>query len=332
MMKIAVALACALWLLTALPVARAQQADKIARIGYLTLDLRGGGSRPREAFVQGMRDLGYVEGRNLQIEYRDAKGKPDQLPALAAELVALKVDVILASGGTLGALAAKRATATIPIVFPASGNPIADGLVASLARPGGNATGLSPLMQELIGKRLELLKQAAPRAGRVAILLKRDSAPDRTISTFLDAAAVGARALGLQLQVVEAQGPQDFPRAFADMTKARAGALVVQATPVFDDERRRLAGLAAKHRLPAMYSFRAYVDAGGLMSYGPDLDDLFRRAATYVDKIIKGAKPSDLPVEQPTKFEFVVNLKAAKALGVAMPPALLGRADQVIGE
>jgi putative ABC transport system substrate-binding protein len=241
------------------PAAKAQQPAKIVRIGYLGLDRAAADPRIREAFLQGLRDLGYVEGRNLVIEYRDAEGKPERFPTLAAELVALKVDVIVAAGGTLGALAAKQATRTIPIVFGAVGDPVGEGLVTSLARPGGNITGLSPVSQELVGKSLELLKQAVPGVSRVAFLLKPDAMPDRAKKDRLKAADVAARALGVRLQVVEARGPEDFDRAFSDMTRARAGALAVLATPVFDNERRRLVDLAAKNRLPTIYSYRLYI-------------------------------------------------------------------------
>ena len=317
-------------LLAAPLAAEAQQADRIARIGYLALNLAAGDPRGREAFLQGLGDLGYVEGRNLLIEYRDAKGKPEVFPALAAELVALKVDVIVTAGGTLAALAAKQATTSLPIVFTAVGDPVAEGLVTSLARPGGNVTGLSLLVPDLVGKGLEQLKQAVPGVSRVALLLKPDAMPDRARKDRLNAAGVAARALGLRLQIVEARGPANFDRAFSDMTRARAQALTVLSTPVFDSERGRLVDLAAKNRLPTVYSFRTYVEAGGLMSYGPNIADSFRRAAPYVDKILKGAKPGDLPVEQPTKFELVINLKTAKALGLTIPPSLLQRADQVI--
>jgi len=317
--------------LLAVPVAaEAQQAAKIARMGYLGFNRAAGDPRQREAFLQGLRDLGYVEGRNLVIEWRDADGKPERLPALAAELVGLNVDVIVTEGGTLGALAAKQATRILPIVFTGVGDPVSEGLVTSLARPGGNVTGLSTVSPELVGKSLELLKQAVPGVSRVAFLLKPDAMPDRARKERLEAADVTARALGVRLQVVEARGPEDFDRAFSDMTRARAGALAVLATPVFNSERRRLVDLAAKNRLPAVYSFRLYVEAGGLMSYGPDLVDLFRRSATHVDKILKGAKPGDLPVEQPTKFELLINLKTAKTLGLTLPQSLLVRADQVI--
>jgi putative ABC transport system substrate-binding protein len=277
-----------------------------------------------------LRELGYVEGSNLVIEYRDAEGKPERFPVLAAELVALKVDVIVATGGTLGALAAKQATTTLPIVFTAVGNPVADGLITSLARPGGNVTGLSLVTTELAGKWLELLKQTVPRVSRVALLLKPDAVPEQSKKDFLTAASVAARALGIHIQVVEARGPEDFDRAFSDMAKSRAAALAVLATAVFATSPRRLADLARKNRLPTVFSLREFVTAGGLMSYGPSLSDLFRRTATYVDKIVKGAKPADLPVEQPTKFELVINLKTAKALGLTIPQSVLGRADEVI--
>jgi len=283
-----------------------------------------------EAFRQGLRDLGYVEGRNVVIEYRDAEGKLERLPALAAELVALKVDVIVTGGGTPTALAAKQATRTVPIVFIAVGDPVTSGLVTSLARPGGNVTGLTSLAPELVGKWLELLTQAVPGVSRVAFLWQPGVIGERTEKDMLKAADVAARALGVRLQFVEARGPADIDRAFSDMTRTRAGALTVLPYAMFNSERRRLVDLAAKNRLPTVYSFREYVDAGGLMAYGPNLADLIRRAATYVDKILKGAKPADLPVEQPTKFELVINLKTAKALGLTIPPSLLGRADEVI--
>jgi ABC-type uncharacterized transport system substrate-binding protein len=308
--------------------AGAQQMAKVARIGYLGTN-RAANPQLHEAFRQGLRDLGYVVGRNLVIEYRDAEGKVERLPALAPELVALNVDVIVAPG-TPQALAAKQATRTIPIVFTAAGDPVTDGLVTSLARPGGNVTGLATLSPELVGKNLEQLKQAVPGVSRVAILWQPGGMGERTENDMLKGVEVTARALGMRPQLIEARGPADFDRAFSEMTRARAGTLTVVGSSMFVSERRRLVDLAAKHRLPAMYAQRAYVDAGGLMSYGPDVADLFRRAATYVDKILKGAKPGDLPVEQPTKFELVINLKTAKALGLTIPPSLLQRADQVI--
>ena len=308
--------------------AEAQQATKVARIGCLATN-PAISTRLREAFVQGLRDLGYIEGRNLVIEYRDADGKAERLPALAAELVALKVDVIVASG-TLAALAARRATKTLPIVFSPAGDPVGSGLVTSLARPGGNVTGLSSLGPELVGKRLELLKQAVPGVDRVAVLFLPGALGERTDKDMLTGADVASRALGVRLQFVEARGPDEFARAFSDMSSARAGALTVLPSNRFLREHRRLVDLAAENRLPAVYTSREFVDAGGLMSYGANSADLHRRAATYVDKILKGAKPGDLPVEQPTKFELVINLKTAKALGLTIPQSVLAHADEVL--
>jgi putative ABC transport system substrate-binding protein len=309
--------------------AETQQAAKVPQIGWLSLNLAPN-PHLREALLQGLRDLGYVEGRNVVIEIRDAGGKPERLPALAAELVALKVDVILA-GATPQALAAKQATRTVPIVFLGATDPVTDGLVTSLAQPGGNVTGLSTTAApEIISKRLELLTQAVPGLGEVAVLWQPGGQGERTNKDQLKAADVAARALGVRLQVVEARGPADFDRAFSDMTRARAGALTVVGGGMFFNERRRLVDLAAKHRLPVVYSQREFVDAGGLLAYGVNVADMYRRAATYVDKILKGAKPADIPIEQPTKFELVINLKTAKALGLTIPPSLLARADYVV--
>ena len=316
-------------LLAAPLAAGAQPAPRNARIGYLATNLA---TTPhlQDAFRQGLRDLGYVEGHNVVIEYRDAEGKLERLPALAAELIALQVDVILA-GGTPQALAAKHASRTLPIVFAAAADPVTDGLVTSLARPGGNVTGVSAFTQEeLVGKRLELLKQAVPGVSRVAVLWQPGAYGERTEKGMLKGAEVAARALGVRVQFVEARGPEDFDRAFSEMTRARAGALTVITSTMLFSERRRLVALAAKNRLPAMYTGRDFVDAGGSMSYGQNVGDFFRHAAMYVDKILKGAKPADLPVEEPTKFELVINLKTAKALGLTIPPSLLARADQVI--
>jgi ABC-type uncharacterized transport system substrate-binding protein len=307
----------------------AQQAAKVPRIGFLALN-PAANPHLREAFRQGLRDLGYVEGRSLVIEYRDAEGKPERLPVLAAELVALKVDVIVTGGGTPTALAAKQATRTLPIVFASVADPVRSGLVTSLARPGGNVTGSSNFAPELVGKCLDQLKQAVPGVSRVAVLWEPGAGGERTDRDMLKGAEVAARALEVRLQIVEARRPADIDRAFSDMTRARAGALTALGSAMFNSERRRLVDLAAKNRLPAVYPLREFVDAGGLMSYGPNLADLFRRAATYVDRILKGAKPGDLPVELPTKFELVINLKTAKALGLTIPPSLLQRADQVI--
>jgi len=322
-------LAGAAALLTAPRAAEAQQATTVARVGWLGAN-RAAIPHLHEAFRQGLRDLGYVEGRNLAIEYRDAEGKLERLPARAAELVALKVDVIVAPT-TPAALAAKEATRTLPIVFAGAADPVTSGLVTSLARPGGNVTGLSLLAPELVGKCLEQLKQAVPGISRVAVLWQPGVMVEDTEKDMLKAAEVAARALRVRLQFVEARGPEDFDRAFSDMTRARAGALTVFSMTMFVLERRRLVDLAAKNRLPAVYvGLREFVDAGGLMAYGPNLADLYRRAATYVDKILKGAKPADLPVEQPTKFELAINLKTAKALGITIPQSLLRQADQVM--
>jgi putative tryptophan/tyrosine transport system substrate-binding protein len=320
-------------LLAAPLAAEAQKSEKMARVGILAI---GPAPSPQELaksvstspFWLSMRQLGWIDGQNMVVERRFGESA-DQLRAGAADLVALKVDIIFA-GGTPAALAAKQATSTLPIVFAGAGDPVASGLVTSLARPSGNVTGLSVLGPDLVGKGLELLKQAVPGISRVAVLWQPGALGERTEKDALKGADVAARALGVRLHFVEAQGPADFDKAFSDMTKARAGALTLLATPMFISERRRLVDLAAKNRLPTVYSFREFVDAGGLMAYGANLADSFRRAATYVDKILKGTKPGDLPVEQPTKFELVINLKTAKALGLTIPPSVLQRADEVI--
>jgi putative ABC transport system substrate-binding protein len=280
-----------------------------------------------DAFRQGLRELGWVEGQNIVIDYRFAEGRFDRLPDLAAELVRLKVDIIVAAT-TPAAAAAKKATETIPIVMISVGDPVGLGLIASLARPGGNATGLSySVGLETIGKGLELLKETVPKVRRVAIL-SNPANPFQPLA--ISEVNVAARSLGLQLQLLEARGPNDFDGAFAAMATERVGALLVVADSMFLLHRTRLADLAARSRLPAAYGTRENVEAGGLMSYGASVRDLYRRSAAYVDKILKGAKPGDLPVEQPTKFELVINLKAAKALGLTIPPSVLGRADEVI--
>ena len=314
-------------LLASLPAsggAGAQQQAKVPRIGYLAP--RSEPNERDEAFRQGLRELGYVEGKNIVMEYRWAGERDDRLPDLAAELVALKVDVIVTSGGP-AARAAKQATSMIPIVMAAVGDPVATGLVASLARPGGNITGQTIFSSELAGKRLELLKEVVPRVTHVAVLAYR---PSPVTKHFLSETEAAARVLRVQLHSVEVRGPNELEGAFAEMVKERAGGLVVQITPLFFDYRRKIVDLAAKSRLPAIYETREFVDAGGLVSYGPNRLVVYRRAATYVDKIVKGAKPADLPVEQPTRFELVVNLKTAKALGLTIPPSIMVRADQVI--
>jgi len=316
--------------LLAVPLAAgAQLAAKMYRIGLLSTLPPGssGVARLWEPFVQGLRELGYVEGENLVIERRYApEGQPDQLSELAADLVRLKVDVIVA-GGSLTPHAAKSATTTLPVIFTNHGDPLGSGLVVSLARPGGNITGLSLLSPELVGKQLELLKKAVPRIVRVAILWNPTS---QTHPRMLNEAEAPARALGLRLERLPASGLDDYDRAFAAMTRARADALLVLGDPIFWYQRSRIVELATKRRLPGMFGQREYVEAGGLMSYGADLRDNFRRAATYVDKILKGAKPADLPIEQPTKFELLINSKTAKELGLTIPQSVLVRADQII--
>ncbi len=279
-----------------------------------------------EALVEGLRELGYVEGQNIIIERRLSEGKAERLSDLAAELVRRKVAVIVAAG-TPGPEAAKRATAAIPIVMTNHGDPVGSGLVASLARPGGNVTGLSLLSPELVGKQLELLREVVPKVSRVGVLW---NPANRTHALSLREAEVAARSLGVQLQILEARAPSEFDSAFAAMTKERAGALLVLGDPMFFGHRTRIAELSAKGRLLSVFLLREHAMAGGLMAYGPSLRDNFRRAATYVDKILKGAKPADLPVEQPTKFELVINLRTAKALGLTIPQSILIRADQVI--
>jgi len=315
-------------LLAAPLAAEAQQGAKVPRIGYLATSL-GPSPHLREAFLQGLRDLGYAEGRNVVIEYRDPEGKLERLPALAAELAALKVDVIVAVS-TPQALAAKQASRYIPIVFASAADPVGSGLVGSHARPGGNVTGLASLTQELVSKCLEQLKQAVPGVNRVAVLWNPGTRGERTEQDMLKEAEVAAQSLGVRLQFFEARRPEDIEGAFSEMTRARADALTVLSSTLFFQQRRRLVDQAAKTRLPAVYPWREAADAGGLMSYGASVADLHRRAATYVDKILKGAKPGDLPVEQPTKFELVINLKTAKALGITIPQSVLARADEVI--
>jgi len=313
------------------PLAAAQQAAKIARIGFLATGSLGSPETQAtfDAFRQGLRERGYVEGQNILIEYRAADGKIERFPGLATELARLKVDVILAAN-TPAARAVQQATTTIPIVVPVIGDPVGDGLVASLARPGGNITGLTFLGPELVPKRLELLKQALPKVSRVAALWHRDAFSERTTRDMLKATEAAARTLGVQLQLVEVRGPNEFDRAFSTMISERADALIVFPSTMLFNERTRIVDLAAKHRLPSMSQAREFVELGGLIAYGASITDLFRRAATYVDKILKGAKPADLPVEQPTKFELVINMKTAKALGLTIPASVLLQADRII--
>ncbi len=308
------------------PTADAQQPAKIHRIGFLHPSSSTAVGQHVAAFRQGLRELGYVEGQNIAIEYRYAEGQPERLPDLAAELVGLKVDLIVAST-TPASLAAGRATTTIPIVITNAGDPLGSGLVASLARPAGNITGLSLQHPELTGKRLQLLQEVVPKLSRVAILW--NSASPITPPQFTEAEAA-AGVLGVQLESLEVRAPNDFERAFQAATRRRAGALLVLDDFFVFSHRRRIAALAAKSRLPSMYGLTGFAEAGGLMVYGPNLPDMYRRSATYVDRILKGAKPADLPVEQPTRFELVINLKVAKALGLTIPPSVLIRADQVV--
>jgi putative ABC transport system substrate-binding protein len=316
----------------AVPVAvDAQQPAKVARIGYLaTGPLESPEQRSVfDAFRQGMRELGYVEGRNIVIVVREADGKIERFPALARELVGLKVDVIVATNSLTGR-AVRRATSTIPTVVPIMGDPVGDGLVASLARPGGNITGLAFIGPQLVPKRLELLKEALPNVSRVAGLWHPGGYGERTMNGMMKEAEGAAQTLRLQLRLVAVQRPDELGRAFATIAGDRADALFVFPSPMLFTERRRIVELAAKQRLPSMSQDRAFVEIGGLLSYGANITALSRRGAAYVDKILKGAKPADLPVQQPTKFELVINLKTARALGLTIPSSLLLRADEVI--
>src|SRR5437016_5258582 len=306
----------------------AQQPGRVPRIGFLSVTSPSDRPPLLDAFRQGLRELRWVEGQNIVIDYRYAEGRVDRLPDLAAELVRLKVDLIVASAGTQAATAATTATETIPIVMIGVRDPVGTGLIASLARPGGNVTGVSGSAGlEIVAKQLELLKETVPNVHRVAILSNPANAYHQLAIREVN---VAAQSLGVQLQLLEARGPNEFDGAFAAMAKERVGALLVLSDAMLSSHRTRLADLAARSRLPAAYGVRESVEAGGLMSYGPSFLDFYRRSATCVDKILKGAKPADLPVEQPTTFELVVNVKAAKALGLTMPQSVLQRADQVI--
>ncbi len=316
----------ALLALVATPlVARAQSPSKVPRIGVI--GERSTTDHLLAAFQQGLRDLGYVEGQSIRVEYRYAQGTSDRFSRLAAELIRLDVDVLVV-GGTVAAPAAKAQTTTVPIVFALAGDPVASGLVTSLARPGGNATGMSNLVPELSAKQLELLKAAAPQVSRVALLYN----PDNQVHAgrALDAAREAARTLAVELQSLELRHRREVPSAFAALTAWRAGALLALSDPVVGNELPQISQLAARHRLPAIYSRREFAEAGGLLTYGPRFTENYRRAASYVDRILKGAKPADLPVERPTTFELVINLKTARALGLTISPSLLGRADQVL--
>jgi putative ABC transport system substrate-binding protein len=314
------------------PAAFAQGPGKVYRVGYL--NFRAGPAAADEAFVSGMRELGYSVGRNLIIEYRWAGNDEARLPPLADELVRLKVDVIV-TAGTPATRAAMRAAGTIPIVMAAVADPVGTGLVASLGRPGGNVTGMTLQSTDLARKRLQLIRDIVPRATRIALLVRADDAqpdPARLGSTALLVAETeaAARQLGIVLLARTIANADELPDAFAQFRREQAQALIVQVSPLALDQRARIAELAARQRMPAMYEIRNFVDAGGLVSYGPDLQDMYRRAATYVDRIFRGAKPGDLATEQPGKFEMVINMQTAKALGLTIPQSLLLRADEVI--
>ena len=313
-------------ILATIHLAGAQQPEKLHRIAFLLGGPSSSYSARIDVFKQGLKELGYVDGKNIAIEYRSAEGEADRLLDLAAELVRLKVDIILATA-TPSVLAVKKASATIPIVLMGVSDPVASGLVASLARPGGNVTGLANFAPELTGKRLELLKEAVPNATRVAYLW--NPANPSQVPQWREAQAA-AQELRLHLQSLEVRSSNDFDTAFEAALRERAQALATAPEPLITTHFKSIVEFAAKNRLPAMYANPDFVDAGGLMSYAPSYGDLFRRAATYVDKILKGAKPSDLPVEQPTKFELIINLKAAKQIGLTIPPNVLARADRVI--
>jgi putative ABC transport system substrate-binding protein len=314
--------------LLAAPLGVEGQPERVFRIGILgnfpLTDPEG--ARLWGGFIEGLRELGYVEGRNIRIEHRSSEGKFERLADLAADLVRLQVDVIV-TGGPPAPLAAKQATSTIPVVFTVSGDPVAEGLVASLARPGGNITGLASISGDVVGKQLALLKEAAPKVSRVAVL---QNPSNETHTLILREAEGAARALGVQLRIARARTPPEIDAAFAAMRSQRVGGALVLRDAFFLAQRTQIAALATKSRLPVMYGFREQAEAGGLMAYGASVPHMYRHAATYVDKILKGAKPADLPVEQPTKFELVINLKTAKALGLTIPQSLLLRADEVI--
>ncbi len=315
-----------LGLLAAPLTAKAQKAKKVFRIGFLSASSLSGVATRTEAFRQGLRELGYVEGKNIVVEYRYAEGKFDRIPDLAAELVRLKVDIIVSAGSAV-TVRIKEATGTIPIVMGFDGDPVGSGFVASLARPGGNITGLSTLAPELSGKQLELLKEIFPKLSHLAVLGDSSEPGNAQNLKELERAA---KAFGVKLQHLDVVSPKDIEIAFRAASKGRAGAVLVLPSPVTFTQRAKVVELAVKNRLPAIYPFPVFVQAGGLMSYGPSFTDLFRRAATYVDKILKGVKPTDIPVERPQKFDLIINLKTARTLGITIPPLVLYQATRVI--
>jgi ABC-type uncharacterized transport system substrate-binding protein len=306
--------------------ARAQQPGKVWRIGMLDTTPEALNAANIDAFLQAMRQLGYTRGQNLIIDYRSPDGRIERFPELAAEMVRLNVDLIV-TRGTPTVLAVKNATTTIPIVMAASGEPVGTGIVASLARPGGNVTGLSAFVTDLVAKRVELLREVIPRLARIALL---DNMGNRSVPPQWEALKTAARSLGIESQLLDVRKPEDIGRAFEAAKTWRADALAVGNDSVVIASRRQIAELAVKHRLPGVYATREFVDSGGLLSYAAHYPDLYRRAATYVDKIFKGAKPADLPIEQPTRLELVINLKTAKAIDLEIPPIVLARADEVI--
>jgi len=324
--RAAIAAALAIGVLAASLTAGAQQPRKFPLAGFLSSFSPSDVPRWREGFRKGLRDLGYTEGQDIAIEYRYADGRLERLPGLAAELVGLKVDVIVAET-TPASLAAKQATTKIPIVMTIVGDPVGSGLIPSLARSGGNIPGLSLQLSDVTAKRLQLLHEVVPRVSRVAILWNSPSPV--TSPQFIEAQAAAPR-LGLKLESLGVQAPDDFDRAFQAATRKRTGALLVLDDFLLTRHVRQIAALTVKNRLPAMAGIAEFAEAGGLVAYGPNFPDVSRRAATYVDKILKGAKPGDLPIEQPTKFDLVINLKTAKAFGLTIPPSLLSRADRLI--
>ena len=326
MMKIFHGLVLAIFILGTVQLSAAQQAAKIPRIGYLAGATRSGNTSRREAFLQGLRELGYEEGKNIVIEYRYAEGRFDRLPALAAELAQSKVDIMV-TVGTASTRPANDATRTIPIVMAQDSDPVGNGFVTSLARPGGNITGLSQMAPDLAGKELELLKDVLPKLLRVAVLGTSNSASNAQALREMEAPA---KALGIAFEYQDVRNASDIEAALAAAIKGRAEAVLVLTSAVLNTNRARLFGLVVKNKLPAIYPQSDYVDAGGLMFYGPNVFEMFRRAAYYVDRILKGTRPADLPVEQPKKFELIVNLKAAKQIGLTIPPQVLARADRVI--
>jgi putative tryptophan/tyrosine transport system substrate-binding protein len=307
--------------------AAAQQPTRVSRIGYPDGGFASTNAARINGFRQGLRDLGYIEGKNIIIEYRHSEGRRDRIAELSAELVRLKVDVIVAGGGGAAIDAAKQATKTIPIVMPMAIDPVEQGFVTSLARPGGNVTGLATLAPEISGKQLDILREIVPKLSHVGVL---GTSTNSANARLLKEVELAAQALHLKIQYLDVKTPVDFESAFRSAGKGHAEAMLVLTGPIVNAQRKEIADLAAKKRLPAIFPFPEYVEAGGLMSYGASVSDSYRRAATYVDKILKGAKPIDLPVEQPAKFEFIVNLKAAKQIGLSIPQSVLARADRVI--